>query len=106
MWNSRLQNMTITVDKIKHFLKNQKLGMEQIKPMHLLSEDEILDFLWFSKNSIVRRIVDAGSSLCTDDASKEMFHRLHIELNRVSFYRLHKTAIRSKIDDCWTNPMI
>ena len=100
MYSSRLQNLAITVDKVKHFLKRQKSGMEQIKPMQIWNDDEILDFLWFSKNSIVRRIVDAGSSVCSDDSSIQLFHQMRNELNRTSFYRLHKTAIRPKIDEC------
>ena len=60
VFTSRLQNLAITVDKVKHFLKKQKPEMAQTNPIYIWNDEEILDFLWFSRNSIVRRIVETG----------------------------------------------
>jgi hypothetical protein len=52
--DQRVQNLAITVDKIKYILSQE--GQSQKPPLRFLSEEEELEFLWTGKNSIATRV--------------------------------------------------
>eukprot|EP00210_Caulerpa_lentillifera_P005634 g5387.t1 len=50
--SNRLQNLVITIDKAKHFLRNQA---HQDPPLQLLTDKEVLELLWTGENSVVQQ---------------------------------------------------
>ena len=60
---NRLQNLVITLDKVKHVLRQP--GQPQGAPLRALSDSEAAEMLWTGVDSVARRLVDTASShLC------------------------------------------
>lgn len=53
MVENRLQNIVITLDKVKRYLGEP--GQPQGPPLHMLTDDEATSFLWTGERSIMRR---------------------------------------------------
>lgn len=63
MAENRLQNVVITLDKVKHFLRQP--GQPQGPPLRPCSPAEVAEFLWSGEGSVARRVADAaGLQLC------------------------------------------
>ena len=61
---NRLQNLVITLDKVKHVLRQP--GQPQTPPLRLLSDAAVAAALWSAPDSVARRLVDtAASYLCS-----------------------------------------
>jgi hypothetical protein len=61
---NRLQNLIITLDKVKHVLRQP--GQPQGPPLRLLSEAETAAALWSASDSMAQRLVDTSASyLCS-----------------------------------------
>ena len=58
--DQRVQNLTITVDKVKHILSQP--GQSQNPPLRFLSDAEEMEYLWTGETSIVNRIFKTISS--------------------------------------------
>ena len=58
---TRLQNIAITLDKVKHFIRQpgQPLG----PPLRLLTDAEMAEMLWTAPDSVARRLADAASAV-------------------------------------------
>lgn len=82
MFNSRLQNLAITLDKVKHFLDRQPVHLRDALPMRLMTEDEIMSFLWNDKNSVLKRLCNAGLQAFrdTDPDASAVFIQLRQDL--------------------------
>ncbi|KAK9818057.1 hypothetical protein WJX72_006388 [[Myrmecia] bisecta] len=52
--DNRVQNLAITVDKAKFFMRHQTAQM-QVAPLHVLTDAEVVEFLWSGAQSIGRR---------------------------------------------------
>mmetsp|Transcript_26094 Transcript_26094/g.85738 ORF Transcript_26094/g.85738 Transcript_26094/m.85738 type:complete len:1200 (+) Transcript_26094:70-3669(+) len=63
---TRIQNLAITIDKVKYFLAQQKSEENKVAPpLVLLTDDEIKEHLWNGQSSIARRVLDAAQpSIC------------------------------------------
>ena len=84
--SSRIQNLAVSLDKIKHFLKKQSANDKQIvdlsnapAPMTFLTDDEILDYLWFSESSVMRRVFQSGWAYCGGDDDENEYLKKSIE---------------------------
>ena len=53
MVDNRLQNIVITLDKVKRYLGEP--GQPQGPPLHALTDAEATEFLWFGPRSVMRR---------------------------------------------------
>ena len=61
---NRLQNLVITLDKVKHFLRQP--GQPQGPPLRALTAAETAALLWSAPDSVARRLVDtAAAALCS-----------------------------------------
>ena len=63
---TRLQNVAITADRVKHFLAQQPAELRAVPPFRLLSDAEVLDFLWFGPNSVMKRLLRAALAEISD----------------------------------------
>lgn len=52
---NRVQNVAITLDKVRMFLRGVS-DQPQTPPLRLLTDDEVVDYLWSSPKSVGRRI--------------------------------------------------
>ena len=55
--SNRIQNLAITLDKIYYILKRQPEHIRTQPPLHVLSPEEVLKYLWVGKDSVVSRVV-------------------------------------------------
>ena len=97
---TRLQNLAISIDRIRHFLSKQPKSLAMKPPLHLCSEDEILDFFWFDRKSVMWRIVEFGETLANDETAKSVFSQLKKKLQSVHYYCTHKQEIRTQMAHC------
>ncbi|CAL8467814.1 g7352 [Coccomyxa elongata] len=58
--DNRLQNVVITLDKVKLCLN--KPGQCQNAPLRLLAESEVVEYLWTGTKSVARRLLRAAAS--------------------------------------------
>ncbi|KXZ45516.1 hypothetical protein GPECTOR_53g102 [Gonium pectorale] len=64
---NRVQQIVITLDKVKHVLRQP--DQLQTAPMRLLSEDEVVEHLWSGANSVAKRTLKcAANHLCKESA--------------------------------------
>ena len=73
---TRLQNLAITLDKVKHFLRQpgQPLG----PPLRLLNDAETAEVLWTAPDSVARRLVEASASgLCAPCRNAGLLGSVH-----------------------------
>lgn len=79
---TRLQNLAITADRVKHFLAQQPAELRGAAPFRLLSEREVLDFLWLGENSVMRRLLEAARAQVADAPALQLFAALQHALQR------------------------
>ena len=58
---TRLQNVAITLDKVKHFLRQP--GQPLAPPLRLLTDTETAELLWTAPGSVARRLADAACAV-------------------------------------------
>ena len=82
VFTTRLQNVAITADRVKHFLTQQPAELRSEPPFRLLTDDEILDFLWFGANSIMKRLLRAACAEISDPPAIQLFTALDRSLRK------------------------
>ena len=97
---TRLQNLAISIDRIRHFLSKQPSSLAMKPPLHLCSEDEILDSFWFDRKSVMWRIVEFGETLTDDDTAEALFSEVKRKLQNVAYFYTHKDEIRREMTHC------
>jgi hypothetical protein len=61
VFQNRLQNLVITVDKVKLCLRKQGSYVNTSKPLlRRMTDDEIIAYLWNGEESVVRRLLSSG----------------------------------------------
>lgn len=55
--SNRIQNLAITLDKIYYILKRQPGHVRTQPPLHVLSAEEVLTYLWVGKDSVMARVL-------------------------------------------------
>ena len=79
---TRLQNVAITADRVKHFLAQQPAELRAVPPFRLLSDAEVLDFLWFGANSVMKRLLRAALAEISDPPAIQLFAALEHALQQ------------------------
>ena len=79
---TRLQNVAITADRVKHFLAQQPAELRAVPPFRLLSDAEVLDFLWFGPNSVMKRLLRAALAEISDPPAIQLFAALEHALQQ------------------------
>ena len=97
---TRLQNLAISIDRIRHFLRKQPENLAMKPPLHLCSEDEILDYFWFDRRSVMWRIVEFGETLASDETADSLFSQYKRKLQNVHYYCSHREEIRIQMTHC------
>ena len=97
---TRLQNLAISIDRIRHFLSKQPSSLAMKPPLHLCSEDEILDSFWFDRKSVMWRIVEFGETLTDDETAEALFSEVKRKLQNVAYFYTHKDEIRREMTHC------
>ena len=97
---TRLQNVAISVDRVKHFLSRQPQELQNEPPFRVLTEKEVIDFLWFGTNSVMKRLLRAGQIELTDDESVALFLDLDEKLHRDPSSADTEESIRNEIRAC------
>lgn len=73
---TRLQNVAITADRVKHFLAQQPAELRAVPPFRLLTDAEVLDFLWFGAHSVMKRLLRAALAEISDLPAVQFFSAL------------------------------
>ena len=101
MYSSRLQNLAISLDKVKHFLEGQPGELKSCTPMQILTEEEVIDFLWRDSTSVMKRLCKAGLETFKekDDLAYELFCNLKQELKLTAKYTT-LAAVKEAMKEC------
>ena len=100
MFATRMQNLAITLDKVKHFLQQQRPEVQQAPPLRLLRPEEVNEVLWLGEQSLMRHLMRTLRYTMTDEPSLAVLEELQAELQRTQHYQQHPEEIRPMMLHC------